>query len=229
MASYCAEPVGPTLALKLASEPAKSNQDKPPSATGVPSGLGQEGKGIVRAIRGGMAYCSQSPAGSDSRRQKLSIGSRLRAGDTVVTDDAATVDLFLAANGRLLRLLPGTVLGLEELRFSSDEGSVTILTKLRLEQGRILAAVGKLETGSVFEVATPKGAYRARGPAFNLAADGGLVVLEGAVERVGDGAPVLVKKAEAFDQRSGRVQPASPELIAELWQGLGGGASNSSQ
>jgi hypothetical protein len=194
----------------------------------MPGGSGQEGKAIVRAIRGGTASYSQSVVRSDSPRQKLSVGHRLRAGDTVISDGAATVDLHLGANGRLLRLLPGTVLCLEELRFSSTEEPVTILTRLRLEQGRTLAAVGKLETGSVYEVATPKGTYRARGPAFDLAGDGRLVVLEGAVERVGGGAPIVVKTGEAFDQQSGTVQPASPEIIAELRQALGGGASDSS-
>jgi hypothetical protein len=194
----------------------------------MPGDPGQEGKAVVRAIRGGTASYSQSVVKSDSPRQKLSVGHRLRPGNTVVSDGAATVDLHLGANGRLLRLLPGTVLGLEELRFSSTEEPVTILTRLRLEQGRILAAVGKLETGSVYEVATPKGTYRARGPAFDLAADGRLVVLEGAVERVGGGAPMVVKTGEAFDQQSGTVQRAPPEVIAELWRALGGGDSDSS-
>jgi len=189
LVSYCAEPAGPSLALNQVAKPAESDGDRLLSATAMPSGFGQEGKGVVRAIRGGKA----SLAGSDSGWRKLSIGHRLRAGDMVLTDEAATLDLHLGANGQLVRLLPGTVLCLEELRFSSDEGRVTILTKMRLEQGRILAAVGKLEKGSVYEVATPKGIYRASGQAFELAADGTLSTPGGAVEPASDGAPVVAK------------------------------------
>jgi hypothetical protein len=194
----------------------------------MPSRYWAEGKGVVRAIRGGKAFYSESFFGSDSRRQKLQIGHVLREGDTVGTDGAATVDLHLRANGPIVRLLPGTVLCLDELRFAANEGRVTIATRLRLEQGRILAAVRKLETGSVYEVITPRGIYRARGTAFDLSADGRLVVLEGVVERAGGGTPMLVRTGEAFDHQSGTVQPASPEIIAELRRALAKGANDSS-
>jgi len=191
--------------------------------------FGSQGKGIVRAIRGGTASYFVSCSGSDSRREKLRVGHRLIAGNTVLTDAAATVDLYLGANGPLVRVLPDTTLSFEELRFRAEEGRTTILTRLRLEQGRILAAVGKLEPGSVYEVATPKGVYRARGTVFDLGADGRLVALEGAVERVSDGASMVVKTGEAFDQRSGTVRRASPEIIAELKRALAGRASESSK
>jgi hypothetical protein len=195
----------------------------------MPGFYGTQGRAVVRAIRGGKAFYSETFSGSDSRRQKLPIGHRLVAGNMVVSDDAATVDLYLRVNGPFVRLMPGTVLSLEELRFRSvDRERVTIATRLRLEQGRILAAVRTLEAGSVYEVVTPKGIYRARGTAFDLSADGRLVVLEGAVERASDAGRLLVKSGEAFDLQSGALRPAPPELIGELRKALAGEANDSS-
>jgi hypothetical protein len=123
--------------------------------------------------------------------------------------------VWLRQNGPLLRLLPGTTLEIVGLRFSGAETNRLIETRLKLHEGRILAAVAGLAPGSLYEVETPRGVYRARGTAFVVSAEGWLLVIDGQVERQGASGSSLARAGEVLDADSASAKPAPPELVAE--------------
>jgi len=137
-------------------QPATAGDAQPPAASENASMSGlpwRAGKAVVRALRNGHATCSLDGV----KWERLKIGQRLPEGAAIKTDKTCVVDLFLGANGPVVRVTPDSQLVLKKLQFAQTEDETVIWTDLDLVAGRILAAVKKLAAASRYQVTTPRG------------------------------------------------------------------------
>ena len=139
--------------------------------------LATQGKAVVRSIRGGSASYSDD----NVSWKPLSIDQTLGPGASVKTDENAIVDLYLGANGPVVRVTPATTLALTTLMFDKTSEETVITTELNLSSGRILGAVKKLAAASKYEVKTPTSTCGIRGTQYDISADGRIIVIEGTV------------------------------------------------
>jgi len=136
------------------------------------------GRAILRAHRDGAVYGSK--AGGDW--QRLDLGARLSEGAKVKCDDTATGDFFLGANGPVIRLTPGSVVGFERMRFQTNQLGEVVETVIKLETGRLLGAVKTLQPQSKYEIILPASVCAIRGGGqFDVSASGRVTVVEGTV------------------------------------------------
>ncbi len=142
--------------LKLSSKPAAA----------LPAQDFQRGKAVVRAVRGAADFYIGEP-----NWKKLRVGQTLPSGSTVRTGADSQVDLFLGDNGPVVRMTPGSTLGLTKLNFRRDGVETISETLLNLEKGRIWANVRKLTAGSKYEVLTAKGTLALGDGGGEVAAD----------------------------------------------------------
>lgn len=195
------------------------------AATVVCSTQAAQGTAKVQAVRGGDAEYTED----GSTWKKLNPGMVLKAGSTVKTDAAATVDLFLKANGPVVRVTPGTSLALTTLTFDEADGETVITTELGLSSGRILGAVKKLAAASKYEVKTPTGTCGIRGTKFDISANGRVLVVEGTVVVVytvnGVATTFVVQVNQMFDPTAnngqGAVTDVDPGDAAKLLKEIG--------
>jgi hypothetical protein len=147
------------------------------AATVVSTTQAAQGTAKVQVIRNGSAEFTED----GSTWKKLSVGTVLKAGSTVKTDASAVVDLFLKANGPVVRVTPGSSLELTTLTFDQADGETVITTELGLSSGRILGSVKKLAAASKYDVKTPVGTCGIRGTKYDISAAGRVLVVEGTV------------------------------------------------
>src|SRR5205814_6396444 len=133
-------------------------------------------KAVVRAVRGTASYSEQ---GGDWK--PLNVGKVLQPGASVKTGVASQVDLFLAENGPIVRLLEDTTLGLDKLDMDRTGADTVIETQLDLRQGTIQGVVNKLAAASKYEVKTPNTVAGIRGTEYQISADGVVHVKTGSV------------------------------------------------
>jgi hypothetical protein len=127
----------------------------------------QEGKAVVRAIRGSAQY-SQG-----GEWLVLKQGKVLTAGAVIKTAVGSQVDLDIKKNGPIVRVTADTVLALDSLKFEeTGTGETVIETKLNLTSGRILGSVNPLAAASKYEVKIPSGTVGIRGTEYDISANG---------------------------------------------------------
>lgn len=125
----------------------------------------------------GTATVTKATGGTAS----VTVGMVLGAGDTVATDKASCVHLWLGANGEALQVAPDTTLKLETLEITNVKEN-TVNTSLSLAKGAVTGTlVKKLSAASKFEIKTASGVAGIRGTVYGFKSDGTLVVLHGAV------------------------------------------------
>ncbi len=130
---------------------------------GNPVAGGTKRRAIVRSLREGNA--SFSIDGGDTWK-KLRVGALLRENSSIRTDSAATVVLFLAENGPVMRLSPDTEVRIERLRLGSFGAGEVVDTMIDLRKGRILGNVKKMPTGSSYLIRGQAGVIQIRGTAL---------------------------------------------------------------
>lgn len=144
-----------------------------------------DGKAIVRAVRGKAEFSDSNSGGWTM----LKVGKVLKAGAKVRTLNQSQVDLFLGANGPVLRVTEDTELGLDKLNLEQGGADAVIETQLDLTSGRILGRVEKLAAASKYEVKTPQGVAAIKGTEFDISARGAIRVYDGQVVVTGAGVP----------------------------------------
>jgi hypothetical protein len=136
-----------------------------------------EGRAVVRAVRGTAQY--KSTAGA--QWAPLKVGLILRSGAIVQTASAAQVDLFLGANGPVVRIVESTEMGLDKLSIQKTGDDTVIETQLDLKAGTLLGNVKKLAAASRYDVKTPNGVAGIRGTQYKASANGVVTCIEGTV------------------------------------------------
>ncbi|MBM3882374.1 MAG: hypothetical protein FJ387_22070 [Verrucomicrobia bacterium] len=137
-----------------------------------------QGTAKVRAIRAGSAQVTYDGATWST----LTVGTELRQGAKITTDQTAIVDLFLGDNGPVVRVTPSTTLDLNVLSIDRSSGEKVIQTELGLSSGRILGVVRKLTAASRYEIKTPNGTCGIRGTKYAINVSGLVIVLEGTAD-----------------------------------------------
>ncbi len=123
----------------------------------------QQGKGVVRKIKGSATYTTAGGATTP-----LKVGDVLVPGTTVNAGAESSVDINLDVNGPILRVTADTSVALDTLSFSGSGSDVVIETKLNLQDGRILGSVKKTAAASKYEVKTPTGVAGIRGTDYDI-------------------------------------------------------------
>jgi hypothetical protein len=164
------------------------------------------GKAIVRAIRGNNAqwFTQKEP----DKKQKLQVGSTIRQGIYIETGKKTTVDLFLGANGPVVRITPNTTMGFDRLTYTKTDIETIIDTGLNLKSGRIQGNVKKLAEASKYEVETPFGVAGIRGTEYDISANGLMRIITGLAEFNIDDVITNISAGESFDASNPTVAPA---------------------
>lgn len=137
----------------------------------------EQKQAVVRAVRGTANYSTDAGA----NWKKLSVGAKLNQNSTIRTAPGSSVDLFLGANGPVVRVTEATTMGIDKLTAENTGAETVIETQLDLRNGRILGNVKKLAAASKYEVKTPQGVCGIRGTRYDIRADGTVTVVEGTV------------------------------------------------
>ena len=164
-----------------------------------PAGF-QFGTGVVRSVRGEVMV---SEPGKEWREVK--VGTILGLGAAVWTGADSRVDVYLGDNGPVIRVTSDSVLVINSLAYNKTGHDTVIDTQFFLQRGRLLGNVKKMAPNSRYEVRIPKGILKVRGTDFNLSADGGLAVPTGEVSYDFEGRNYVLKTAEMFDPKSGKI------------------------
>lgn len=135
----------------------------------------QQGKAVVRAIRGSAQYTQ----GGDW--MTLEVNKELTSSAVIKTAANSQVDLFLDQNGPVVRVTADTVLALDSLKFEDSGAGMVIETKLNLTVGRILGSVKALAAASKYEVKIPTGTVGIRGTEYDISANGVINMKSGSV------------------------------------------------
>ncbi len=203
------------------------------------SAFAKDGSAIVRAIKPtaqDATASAQYSTSSESGWKALRTGKVLREADTIRTGAFTNVDMFLGANGPVLRVTEDTTLTFDALTFQNVEAETVIRTELDLRNGRILGRVKKLASASKYSIKTPVGVAAIRGTDFDISANGKLVILRGRGEMnlVGPGGEVTsfsVGQNQVFDPQTQTVSDLLPEIsnsINEQVNEMSGNAGDAS-
>lgn len=198
------------------------------------SAFAKDGTAIVRAIKAttrDAQASAQYTTSSESGWKQLRTGKVLRESDTIKTAAFTNVDMFLGANGPVLRVTEDTTLKFDALTFQSVEAETVIRTELDLRNGRILGRVKKLASASKYSIKTPVGVAAIRGTDFDISANGKLVILQGRGEfnLVGPGGQVTsysVGQGQQFDPQTQTVSDLLPEVSNSINEQVGEMADN---
>lgn len=198
------------------------------------SAFAKDGTAIVRAIKAttrDAQASAQYTTSSESGWKQLRTGKVLRESDTIKTAAFTNVDMFLGANGPVLRVTEDTTLKFDALTFQSVEAETVIRTELDLRNGRILGRVKKLASASKYSIKTPVGVAAIRGTDFDISANGKLVILQGRGEMniVGPGGQVTsfsVGQGQQFDPQTQTVSDLLPEVVNSVNEQVGEMADN---
>jgi ferric-dicitrate binding protein FerR (iron transport regulator) len=143
----------------------------------------------------------------------LVTGSRLQAGDTVVTEASSTADLLLEETGATIGLEAESRLKIEVLGYRDEAAGRRTETYLDLQKGELLGNVDKLSPGSRFEVQMPGGVASVRGTTFFVNALLGHVhVTKGTVV-----VKVIVKLGSTTQTKQVTVSAGNSLLVPVLW------------
>ncbi len=204
----------------------------------------KDGSAIVRAIKPttrDAQASAQFATSSESSWKQLRTGKVLRGSDTIKTGAFTNVDMFLGANGPVLRVTEETVLKFDSLTFESVEAEMVIKTELDLRNGRILGRVKKLAAASEYTIKLPVGVAAIRGTDYDISANGKMIIREGRGEMnmVGAGGQVTsysVAAGQVFDPQTQTVSDLLPEVansvneqINEMVGNAGDGAGSGDQ
>lgn len=125
----------------------------------------KQGKAEVRAVRGSAKYSTGGGVWVP-----VKVGTTLKPGAIIQTAPDSSVDLFLGANGPVLRVTSDTTLGLDRLSFTDTGADQVIDTQLNLQSGRIVGNVKKLAAASQYQVKLPNGVAAIRGTDYDISA-----------------------------------------------------------
>jgi hypothetical protein len=163
----------------------------------------------VRAVRGSVTV------ETDDSIKAARVGRQLRAGAKITAAENSGADLYLAANGPVLRMTEGSKIRLVRLDLWKDEnGAEVIDTMIEVEDGRVLGYVKPLSSDSSYLLKTRGGVIRIRGTEFAVNADGTCKVLRGVAEVFGDSETTLVRAGEKFVPEKG-VAKVTPKEMQE--------------
>lgn len=197
----------------------------------------KQGKAEVRAVRGASAKYSSG----GGVWVPLKVGTVLKPGAIIQTGAETSVDLYLGANGPVLRVTPETTIALDRLSYADTGADQVIDTQLNLQSGRIVGNVKKLAAASQYQVKMPNGVAAIRGTDYDIrvhmrgnvpeiratSVTGTLVCAGSGPEGTKTG---VANTGETFIYPPGNVTPAPPDLlsnarreIAQLERGGGGG------
>ena len=180
----------------------------------------KDGSAIVRAIKPttrDAQASAQFATSSESSWKQLRTGRVLRGSDTIKTGAFTNVDMFLGANGPVLRVTEETILRFDSLTFESVEAEMVIKTELDLRNGRILGRVKKLAAASEYTIKLPVGVAAIRGTDYDVSANGRVVITKGVGEMnmVGEGGQVTsyaIGEGQVFDPQTKTVSDLLPEV-----------------
>jgi hypothetical protein len=170
----------------------------------------ETGKAIVRAVRGKAEFMDSSTGGWS----QLRVGKVLRPGAKIRTLLQSQVDLFLGANGPVVRVTEETELGIDKLNFEATGADSVIETQLDLSNGRILGRVNKMASASKYEVKTPQGVAAIKGTDYDISARGVVRVYDGQVVMTTTGGNnITINAGEMYDPGTGKVTTMTPDEI----------------
>lgn len=121
----------------------------------------QEGSAQVRSIRGSAKYSVGGGVWVP-----LNKGKTLKQGALIQTAPESIVDLYLGANGPVVRVTPNTTVALDKLAYAGTGMDSVIETRLDVKNGTIIGNVKKLAKASKYEIKTPNGVAGIRGTDF---------------------------------------------------------------
>ncbi len=129
----------------------------------------------MRGVKG-TAYTTPSPGAV-----KLPLKTRdvVKAGATVETGPASTVDLFLGKSTGMLRVTENTTLVIDKFLMTDTGADTVVDVQVNVPQGTILGDVHKLATASKYEIKVPNGLAGIRGTKYRISSTGYIVLLEG--------------------------------------------------
>jgi hypothetical protein len=153
---------------------------------------------------------------------KLIEGMVLVTGDTVKTEPASFVDLWLGVNGDSLRVEANATVKLEALEIVNVKDRV-VDTALMVTKGEIIGnVVNKLASNSKYQIKTAAGIAGVRGTIYSVPEEGMIIVAEGEVMfsfvQEGVSKAVRVGSGQLFKIGDAAPSAAPPVLIAFILQ-----------
>ena len=148
----------------------------------------------------------------------LEPGVSLKSGAILRTDAGATADVILKNCRTALRLAPESELEVARLAAAVVGNEVIADTVLNLKAGSVTGSQRKLAKPSRFDILFPGGAVTIHGTEYKVKASGTVACITGEVAVSGSsaGSSVKVPAGSALDSTTGKVGPASPELLASV-------------
>jgi hypothetical protein len=167
---------------------------------------------LVRATQGHVVYSVDHV-----NWRPLQPGVSLKSGAVLRTDTGATADVILKNCRTALRLAPESELEVARLAAAVVGNEVVADTVLSLKAGSVTGSQRKLAKLSRFDILFPGGAVSIHGTEYNVGANGTVACITGEVAVNGSaGASVKVPAGSALNSTTGKVGPASPELLASV-------------
>lgn len=128
-----------------------------------------------------------------------------------------------SAEQNMVRIMPGSALGIDKLTTTSSGADTVSDTELNLQQGSIFASVKKLSPAAQYIVKTPTGIAGVRGTRFHLALkpDGTIKNIDVYTTMNDDGLlfsptgatqPIVIKDGEMWQPGDANPEPITPEL-----------------
>jgi hypothetical protein len=133
--------------LAFASRPGAMGKSE--SATSMFSKKVEQGKAVVRSLRGTAEYSV-----GRNEWKPVKVGAVFYSGTAIRTGDNTQVDLFLGVNGPALRITPNTILEIESLRYAGSGEQLVVETILSVPRGNIQANFKKASPDSRYEIKT---------------------------------------------------------------------------
>ncbi len=151
---------------------------------------------------------------ANGESESIQVGSKLYAGDKVMTADQQSLRLQFADKSEL-QVLPNTEIVLDKLSYHGKSGMVD--TRVRLQQGRVNTWVEKLKPRSRYQIQTPAAVSAVRGTIYRLTSDANQIsrteVTEGEVGVSAGGVTQQVKTGFGVVAEIGKPLSAPVKLL----------------
>jgi hypothetical protein len=111
--------------------------------------------------------------------EQINEGAFVREGATIRTAKSEVVDLYLGANGPLLRVEPNSEIVLTALNREKGVGETIANTEILVTKGEVVGLTTKVNAASKYQVKTASTTTSIRGAKFAAKAGGSVAVKEG--------------------------------------------------
>ncbi|MSU34187.1 MAG: hypothetical protein EXS36_03565 [Pedosphaera sp.] len=136
---------------------------------------------LIAAPQTGSAKVTSVKGSATVGGEGAKVNQVAKPGTVLTTGVDSHLDLYLGINGPTIRLLPESILSLDNLTYDDAGAEPVISTKLGLKAGKVAGFVKKTSDQSSYIIETPNATASIRGTKYLISVDGSVYVWEGNV------------------------------------------------